>query len=125
MPRCRSQSTAHTQRPSLAYGDDDDRVSYVNASGPSILCTSRNTHATKPEPSRLNNSIHDGRFAAVGGDAEILSLAGPATNVIDLKGRSALPGLIDNHTHVVRGGLNPLRHAGQGPKTAVSATESP
>ncbi|WP_042883036.1 amidohydrolase family protein [Cupriavidus necator] len=90
-----------------------------------ILHNGRITTLDKAKPVATAVAIHDGRFAAVGGDAEILSLAGPATNVIDLKGRSALPGLIDNHTHVVRGGLNPLRHAGQGPKTAVSATESP
>ena len=34
------------------------------------------------------------------------SCGGPATRTIDLKGRSVLPGLFDNHTHVVRGGLN-------------------
>ncbi|MEI2386153.1 amidohydrolase [Breoghania sp. JC706] len=59
---------------------------------------------TKPTASAL--AIRDGRFAAVGTDREILALAGPETRVIDGKGRSVLPGLIDNHTHVVRGGLN-------------------
>ncbi|MDX3907688.1 MAG: amidohydrolase [Pigmentiphaga sp.] len=51
-------------------------------------------------------AIKDGKFVAVGDDAEILALAGPATTVIDLDNRSVLPGLVDNHTHVVRGGLN-------------------
>src|ERR1700681_669960 len=35
-----------------------------------------------------------------------MKLAGPWTEVIDLKGRRALPGLIDNHLHIIRGGLN-------------------
>jgi predicted amidohydrolase YtcJ len=35
-----------------------------------------------------------------------MSLAGSATRVIDLKGRRVLPGLIDNHLHIIRGGLN-------------------
>jgi hypothetical protein len=35
-----------------------------------------------------------------------MPLAGPNTRVIDLKGRRALPGLVDNHLHIIRGGLN-------------------
>jgi hypothetical protein len=59
---------------------------------------------SKPVASAV--AIKDGRFVAVGADQEVMALAGPATRVIDLKGRSVLPGLYDNHTHVVRGGLN-------------------
>jgi predicted amidohydrolase YtcJ len=51
-------------------------------------------------------AIKDGRFLAVGEDQEIMALAGSATRVVDLKHRSVLPGLFDNHTHVIRGGLN-------------------
>ena len=35
-----------------------------------------------------------------------MRLAEPATRIIDLKGRRALPGLIDNHLHIIRGGLS-------------------
>ena len=35
-----------------------------------------------------------------------MSLAGPDTQTIELKGRRVLPGLIDNHMHIIRGGLN-------------------
>lgn len=37
---------------------------------------------------------------AVGDDASVRALAGPATRVIDLHGRSATPGLIDAHCHL-------------------------
>jgi predicted amidohydrolase YtcJ len=47
-----------------------------------------------------------GSFAAVGGDAEIRALAGARTRMIDLHARLVLPGLIDNHLHMIRGGLN-------------------
>ena len=51
-------------------------------------------------------AIADGKFLAVGSDNEILALADSATRVIDLGRRGVLPGLFDNHTHMVRGGLN-------------------
>jgi predicted amidohydrolase YtcJ len=51
-------------------------------------------------------AIKDGVFTAVGHDHEIMPLAGPSTKVIDLKGKRVLPGLIDNHLHIIRGGLN-------------------
>ena len=51
-------------------------------------------------------AITCGVFSAVGGDREILSLSGPRTRTIDLKKRRVLPGLIDNHLHIIRGGLN-------------------
>ncbi|MDK1389071.1 amidohydrolase [Sinorhizobium sp. 8-89] len=59
---------------------------------------------TKPNATAV--AIKDGKFLAVGQDAEVMALAGQDTKVIDLKGRRALPGLIDNHTHVIRGGLS-------------------
>jgi len=40
------------------------------------------------------------QVVAVGDDAAIRALAGPATRVIDLHGRSATPGLIDAHCHL-------------------------
>src|SRR5258706_2042387 len=35
-----------------------------------------------------------------------MALAGPKTKIVDLKGRRVLPGLIDNHLHIIRGGLS-------------------
>jgi hypothetical protein len=43
-------------------------------------------------------SIRNGRFVTVGGRAPA---AGPNTRVIDLKGRTAVPGLIEGHVHIV------------------------
>ena len=51
-------------------------------------------------------AIKDGVFTAVGHDGDVMRLAGSSTKVVDLKGRRILPGLIDNHLHIIRGGLN-------------------
>src|ERR1700730_4654004 len=51
-------------------------------------------------------AISDGIFTADGADDAVMALAGPDTRVVDLKGKRVLPGLIDNHLHIIRGGLN-------------------
>src|ERR1700744_4202559 len=58
------------------------------------------------KPSATAVAIRDGLFTAVGNDAEVMKLRGPLTKVVDLRGRRVLPGLIDNHLHIIRGGLN-------------------
>jgi hypothetical protein len=45
------------------------------------------------------------RIAAIGADAEIRALAGPHTAIVDLSGRTVIPGLIDSHMHAIRAGL--------------------
>jgi predicted amidohydrolase YtcJ len=51
-------------------------------------------------------AISDGKVTATGGNEEILRLRGPATRVIDGRGRTVIPGLNDSHMHPIRGGLN-------------------
>jgi predicted amidohydrolase YtcJ len=51
-------------------------------------------------------AILDGRFIAVGATADVMAHAGPATRKVDLGGRRVIPGLIDSHMHIIRGGLN-------------------
>lgn len=64
------------------------------------------TTLDRSNPTASAIAIKDGRFLAVGQDHEVMALAGPETKIVDLKGKRVLPGLNDNHTHVVRGGLN-------------------
>jgi len=47
-------------------------------------------------------AIQGGRIVATGGNDEIQKLKGPATRLIDLQGRTVIPGLIDNHAHYMR-----------------------
>ncbi len=44
-------------------------------------------------------AVKDGRILATGSDATIRRLAGAQTTVIDLQGRTVLPGFIDGHVH--------------------------
>ena len=51
-------------------------------------------------------AVRGGKFVAVGTDREVLALKGEQTKVINLNGRTAIPGLNDSHLHLIRGGLN-------------------
>jgi predicted amidohydrolase YtcJ len=60
--------------------------------------------AGNPHASAL--AVRGDRFVAVGDDDRVMKLAGPATQVVDANQRRVIPGLIDSHMHVIRGGLN-------------------
>src|SRR5258707_11220002 len=47
-------------------------------------------------------AVRDGKIAAIGDSSSIRALAGPSTRVIDLGGRTVIPGLIDSHIHALR-----------------------
>jgi predicted amidohydrolase YtcJ len=49
-------------------------------------------------------AVKGDRIVAVGTTQEVARLAGPNTRTIDLRGRTAIPGLIDNHLHLLRAG---------------------
>ena len=48
-------------------------------------------------------AISGERILAVGSSEDIRGLAGADTVVTDLRGRTVIPGLIDNHVHYLRG----------------------
>ena len=50
-------------------------------------------------------AVGAGRVLAVGGDAEVRALAGSRTRVVELGGRSLLPGFVDAHAHLVGLGM--------------------
>lgn len=53
-------------------------------------------------------AIRGGKFIAVGTDEEIRSLAGAETTIIDLEGKTVVPGFIDGHAHMDREGLKSI-----------------
>ncbi len=71
-----------------------------------ILFNGRLHTVDRENPQATAVAIQDGRFVAVGSDAEVMPLRGAGTQVIDLQRRTVIPGLNDSHLHLIRGGLN-------------------
>jgi predicted amidohydrolase YtcJ len=71
-----------------------------------ILHNGRFATLDTTRPTATAVAITDGKFFATGTDAEVLKLRDPRTRVIDLQGRTVIPGLNDTHLHLIRGGLN-------------------
>jgi predicted amidohydrolase YtcJ len=53
-------------------------------------------------------AVHGDRIMAVGADRDVAALIGPATRVIDLAGRTVIPGLRDSHIHTMGGAADEL-----------------
>jgi len=51
-------------------------------------------------------AVRDGKILSVGKTADIRKFAGPNTRLIDLQGRTVIPGLIDSHLHGIRAALS-------------------
>ena len=71
-----------------------------------ILTNGKFSTLDRATPNPQAVAVRDDRFLAVGETSEIMPMAGPQTRILDLGGRRAIPGLIDSHTHIIRGGLN-------------------
>ncbi|WP_329399820.1 amidohydrolase [Streptomyces lydicus] len=63
-------------------------------------------HTVDPARSRASAvAVRGDRIVAVGHDAEVRDLVGPATEVVDLRGKLLIPGFQDAHVHPVGAGL--------------------
>lgn len=71
-----------------------------------ILRNGQITTLDTSKPAASAVAIAGGRFVAVGDDAQVMKLADARTQILDLGGRRVIPGLMDSHTHLIRGGLN-------------------
>lgn len=63
-------------------------------------------------------SIRVGRFGVVGSNEHVKATVGTATTVIDLAGKTVLPGFIDTHAHTV------FRGAGRAGQAVAGTTVS-
>lgn len=80
----------------LACGSDDEPADVVLLGGPVV---------TLDEVGVVEGiAIVGNRVAAVGSEDQIRQRIGPETRVVELNGRSVIPGLTDNHLHSIGGG---------------------
>jgi len=70
-----------------------------------IIINAKVTTLDRENPQAQAVAIRGGKFLAVGSEAEVRAAA-PEATVIDAKGHRLIPGLIDSHMHIIRGGLN-------------------
>ncbi|MBX3540121.1 MAG: amidohydrolase [Chelatococcus sp.] len=71
-----------------------------------ILLNGKVTTLDRSNPQAQAVAIKDGRILLAGTDADAMAHAGPGTKIVDVAGRRVVPGLIDSHMHIIRGGLN-------------------
>jgi hypothetical protein len=93
----------------VAFGETRiNTQTHTDQPQPADLILFRGHLATLDErrPSATTAAIKDGRFVAVGMDAEVMAYRGEQTQVIDVGNRTVIPGLNDSHMHPIRGGLN-------------------
>src|SRR5947209_3828333 len=51
-------------------------------------------------------AVRNGRFVAIGDDATVAHYVGPNTQIVELAGKTVVPGLIDSHLHQLFAALN-------------------
>jgi predicted amidohydrolase YtcJ len=101
----------------------------AQAAGPADRIWSGGTILTMNDAAMRVEAVaeKDGRIIGVGTVAEIAVLQGPETEVIDLGGRTMVPGFIDPHGHIVLGGLQALSAnllpAPDGPGNSIAALQ--
>lgn len=89
-----SQALAQTVPPEL--------VSYPDTilHNGKIVTMDDKTASTNPGTVVQAVAIREGKIIALGSNQNILALKGPQTGVIDVKGRTVVPGIIDTHSHL-------------------------
>ncbi len=82
--------------PTFAYAADEAEIIYFG--GPIITIDDANPRAEAV-------AVKGGLILAVGKADEVMKLKGANTKLVDLGGRTMLPGFVDSHGHLVGGGM--------------------
>ena len=71
------------------------------AAAPDLIVVNGDVHTVDGNAPRVEAfAVEDGKFTAVGSNAEIRALADGDTRVIDVHGNTVTPGFVDGHSHV-------------------------
>lgn len=72
---------------------------------PSMILTNARILTMDPQNPRAEAiAVAGGQIVALGSSAQILALAGPATEIVDCHGATLLPGFVESHLHLGLGG---------------------
>jgi predicted amidohydrolase YtcJ len=85
-------------------GENIRRCSVLEVSADLVLINGKIVTMDPGDSIREAVAVKFGRILAVGSNEEVEGLIGEETKVIDLEGRTVIPGLIDSHGHFVRTG---------------------
>src|SRR5262245_3358623 len=89
-----------------------------------LLLHNGSVHTVDPAHPRAQAvAVGAGRILLAGTDAEVMKRRGPSTRVIDLAGRTVVPGLVDAHGHVLGLGLAAMRLDLKGTRSAEEIAE--
>ncbi len=88
----------------------------LDGASPDIILHGGRVITMEPDMPRAEAiAVRGDEIVAVGGSEQLLALAGPSTQVVDLEGRALLPGFIDAHNHIfseaIRSGNPSLQEA--------------
>jgi predicted amidohydrolase YtcJ len=87
----------------LAAGMNPPGAVAQSATAPAdLIVTGARIYTVDPaRPVAQALAVREGRLVLVGGAAEAAALRGPNTRLLDLPGRTILPGLVDAHAHLM------------------------
>jgi predicted amidohydrolase YtcJ len=95
LPACALSPAAFAQRPA------DAPASQIGAPADLVLLGGNIITMDADRPRAEAVAARSGRIVAVGADADVRKLIGPGTRVIELAGRTVVPGFVESHGHFV------------------------
>jgi predicted amidohydrolase YtcJ len=107
----REETTVQTTRRDIIKTLAALPLAGLSRADPDVILHNGLVYTGQPgSPKATAVAIRDGRILAVGGDRDILAMAGRNTRRIDLARRRVLPGFNDAHAHPWQGGVAQLRN---------------